>query len=348
MSVNIEKDDWAKNPTNGERGHTNIPNSRPPQPPNNYSSSSTSTSPHKRKRSDSEERQTSSATSYHSHSMPKSPQQRRLEHESGTNKGTEEAEVPLQRQSHYRPSSPNHDEDRPIRSKYPPLESESQAHSQSTKGWYSQEAQSASQPYSTQRPDSADVHLAETLQGESRMYEQQSQRGGGTDSPEDDDERGTPQRYGEYGTGNTPLSGVEAERKRRKRVFSNRTKTGCMTCRRRKKKCDEQHPECESTQRYLSVDYQLMCLKATTAFVVASSVKGIILGTHGKSHLAAKDPYLYSQRTAIPIHHQAINLRAASNRVIAARSILTSMRKTHDLFSSGTNHLKVERLDPSW
>ena len=33
--------------------------------------------------------------------------------------------------------------------------------------------------------------------------------------------------------------------KRRKRVFSNRTKTGCITCRRRKKKCDEGKPECE-------------------------------------------------------------------------------------------------------
>ena len=38
---------------------------------------------------------------------------------------------------------------------------------------------------------------------------------------------------------------VDADRKRRKRVFSNRTKTGCMTCRKRKKKCDELHPECE-------------------------------------------------------------------------------------------------------
>ena len=31
----------------------------------------------------------------------------------------------------------------------------------------------------------------------------------------------------------------------RKRNFSNRTKTGCLTCRRRKKKCDETHPICE-------------------------------------------------------------------------------------------------------
>lgn len=31
----------------------------------------------------------------------------------------------------------------------------------------------------------------------------------------------------------------------RKRKFNNRTKTGCLTCRRRKKKCDETHPICE-------------------------------------------------------------------------------------------------------
>jgi len=251
LSVSTQRDDWAKNSTNGDGGHTYVSGGRHPQPPNNYSSSSTSTSPHKRKRSDSEERQTSSATSYHSHSMPKSPDQRRPEHEPGTIQGIEETDAPLQRQSHYRHGSPNNDDNRPIRSKYPPLESENQEHSQSAKGWYSQETQSAGQPYSTQRTDPSDIHLAETLRGESRLYEQQSQRGGGTDSPEDDDEQGTPQPYAEYGTGNTPLSGVEAERKRRKRVFSNRTKTGCMTCRRRKKKCDEQHPECEFTQMYL-------------------------------------------------------------------------------------------------
>lgn len=254
LSVSTQRDDWVKNSANGDGGHPSAPGGRHPPPPKKYSPSSTSTSPHKRKRSDSEERQTSSATSYHSHSMPKSPEQRRVEHEPGISQGMEETEAPVQRQSHYRHESPNHDDNRPIRSKYPPLEEESREDSQSAKGWYSQETQPTSLPYSAQRSDLSDVHLAETLQGESRMYEQQSQRGGGTDSPEDDDERGTPQRYAEYGTGNTPLSGVEAERKRRKRVFSNRTKTGCMTCRRRKKKCDEQHPECELIQRHLCED----------------------------------------------------------------------------------------------
>lgn len=36
----------------------------------------------------------------------------------------------------------------------------------------------------------------------------------------------------------------ENDPKRRKRNFSNRTKTGCHTCRQRKKKCDEGKPEC--------------------------------------------------------------------------------------------------------
>jgi len=42
-----------------------------------------------------------------------------------------------------------------------------------------------------------------------------------------------------------PATGVRVDPKRRKRVFSNRTKTGCITCRRRKKKCDEGKPECQ-------------------------------------------------------------------------------------------------------
>lgn len=37
---------------------------------------------------------------------------------------------------------------------------------------------------------------------------------------------------------------LQHDAKKRKRNFSNRTKTGCLTCRKRKKKCDEQKPEC--------------------------------------------------------------------------------------------------------
>lgn len=40
---------------------------------------------------------------------------------------------------------------------------------------------------------------------------------------------------------------LQHDSKKRKRNFSNRTKTGCLTCRKRKKKCDEQKPECEQS-----------------------------------------------------------------------------------------------------
>lgn len=53
------------------------------------------------------------------------------------------------------------------------------------------------------------------------------------------------------GYAGTPTSNGETTgpQRPRKRIFSNRTKTGCGTCRRRKKKCDEQHPTCKLTSR---------------------------------------------------------------------------------------------------
>lgn len=46
---------------------------------------------------------------------------------------------------------------------------------------------------------------------------------------------------GEYRQGSV----FQHDPQKRKRNFSKRTKTGCLTCRMRKKKCDEQKPECE-------------------------------------------------------------------------------------------------------
>lgn len=96
------------------------------------------------------------------------------------------------------------------------------------------------QPYYAQPPDDSEAILAEALQREN---------GNGPVpresfvSPETDDP--TRPQYGDYGQTRSQIA--DAERKRRKRVFSNRTKTGCMTCRKRKKKCDELHPECKFT-----------------------------------------------------------------------------------------------------
>lgn len=54
------------------------------------------------------------------------------------------------------------------------------------------------------------------------------------------------QQYSDYDRNGSAVQ-VDSSGKRRKRIFSNRTKTGCMTCRKRKKKCDELHPECKRT-----------------------------------------------------------------------------------------------------
>ncbi|KAK2612359.1 hypothetical protein QQS21_001623 [Conoideocrella luteorostrata] len=54
---------------------------------------------------------------------------------------------------------------------------------------------------------------------------------------------------GPYGSEQRPDTLLHHDPKKRKRNFSNRTKTGCLTCRKRKKKCDEQKPECSNCIR---------------------------------------------------------------------------------------------------
>lgn len=96
---------------------------------------------------------------------------------------------------------------------------------------------------SQERAYYSESQMAEALQRENRNYDNGADR----DSyppPDEDDDEDSQQQYTTYG-GSREAGTAELERKRRKRVFSNRTKTGCMTCRRRKKKCDELHPECE-------------------------------------------------------------------------------------------------------
>ena len=94
------------------------------------------------------------------------------------------------------------------------------------------------------RPYYSDAHLAETLQRENRSYDNPPPNRGSYGTPEEEDEQQG--QYGEYNGSREGQSGSDMmNRGKRKRIFSNRTKTGCMTCRRRKKKCDEQHPECE-------------------------------------------------------------------------------------------------------
>ncbi|KAG8528083.1 uncharacterized protein KY384_006999 [Bacidia gigantensis] len=98
-----------------------------------------------------------------------------------------------------------------------------------------------------ERPYYSESHLAEALQRENHNYDAMPERESFSQAEDEDDNPPEPQ-YTTYG-GSREAGTADMDRKRRKRVFSNRTKTGCMTCRRRKKKCDEQHPECNNCLR---------------------------------------------------------------------------------------------------
>ena len=100
--------------------------------------------------------------------------------------------------------------------------------------------------------DSSDAQLAEALQREAQAQNPHRGWGIGARSEHDD----PADQYGAYGADRTSQGAVQAGPKR-KRVFSNRTKTGCMTCRKRKKKCDEGHPYCEFAAILSSLAYYL-------------------------------------------------------------------------------------------
>ncbi|KIX00120.1 uncharacterized protein Z518_10257 [Rhinocladiella mackenziei CBS 650.93] len=90
------------------------------------------------------------------------------------------------------------------------------------------------------RPNTSEAQLAEVLQRETHAQETQPKPWDLQPSTNGDV---NPDQYGPDGA----TIGTPAQK--RKRNFANRTKTGCMTCRQRKKKCDEQHPICRNCIR---------------------------------------------------------------------------------------------------
>lgn len=90
-------------------------------------------------------------------------------------------------------------------------------------------------------PAQTDEQIGDTLR---RATDQTDQGDYPNTSPEGDD-RSVSYYEGAYGSSQNPDPMLQHDPKKRKRNFSNRTKTGCLTCRKRKKKCDETKPECE-------------------------------------------------------------------------------------------------------
>ena len=191
-----------------------------------------SLSPAKRKRSYPDEDDNRSNLPYHAHALaPTNHQEKRslsprMRMQAQNGRFAHDEPVLRQPESHLQPTNGiiHYEQERP-----PPLSSHYDPHAQ------------PSTPYYTRPPDDAEARLAEAFQRGTQASHQPHMRAD-YGSPEDDDGHNM-QEYGKYST--TQRSSMSGDGKRRKRVFSNRTKTGCLTCRKRKKKCDEAHPECE-------------------------------------------------------------------------------------------------------
>lgn len=112
--------------------------------------------------------------------------------------------------------------------------------------WQDYDSHLISQAQKAQNLDTSDAQLVEALQRETHSTDSIEQKSWvtGQASVSGESEQRSTQPYGQDKT----QGGVQVGPKR-KRVFSNRTKTGCLTCRRRKKKCDEQHPSCNNCIR---------------------------------------------------------------------------------------------------
>ena len=104
--------------------------------------------------------------------------------------------------------------------------------------------------YSAQTHTISDERIREALQRASQNMN--AQQRGGYQSLEDDDSSANP--YGNCGHDRREVT-ASSNPKKRKRNFSNRTKTGCMTCRKRKKKCDEDRPECKSHNTFEALQF---------------------------------------------------------------------------------------------
>ncbi|MBE3046947.1 hypothetical protein IMZ48_31350 [Candidatus Bathyarchaeota archaeon] len=110
----------------------------------------------------------------------------------------------------------------------------------------SQQRSQQSQPAPSSRTPPVHTHSDDPSSGPNRREHGYSQMDEESESsPEADDHSGSVHATSPYGERRENGVILVDQEKKRKRNFSNRTKTGCMTCRKRKKKCDELKPECE-------------------------------------------------------------------------------------------------------
>lgn len=182
---------------------------------------------HKRKRADSLDQHSSSAASFHNHALP-SASKEALSTVTTIMSEPDSARGDGQKEPKLSGGHEPHGAEGQYRSYLQTSEETRQYSSQEY--WQTRQFQQSSY-------NMPDEQLGEVLQRASRTLDDNQRRDNA--SPNDDDTPYTP-----YDTEKRDVIS-QSDPKKRKRNFSNRTKTGCMTCRKRKKKCDETRPECK-------------------------------------------------------------------------------------------------------
>lgn len=237
ITTTQDHQDWpSTTTTNGERTHLPDRQMNISQNSNHYSDENS----HKRKRSGSMDQGSSSANSYHSHALPNSTK-------ATPTTATTESDGIRDDTSARAKSQSQVDSREPYDSQYRQFMSANESVRDATPNdmWHSRH-------YPQQHSQvNSDEHLGEVLQRASQSLDAQQQQ-------HEYDRRtlsGDDNRYADpqsaYSQERRELS-AQSDPKKRKRNFSNRTKTGCMTCRRRKKKCDESRPECKLLGNHFS------------------------------------------------------------------------------------------------
>lgn len=130
--------------------------------------------------------------------------------------------------------------------------------------WYPSHNREERNPYDTQQNSATSAHgnteeqIGDALR---RATGQMDNHSDYTNTSPDGDDRSMAMYGSPYTPEHRQDSILQHDPKKRKRNFSNRTKTGCLTCRKRKKKCDEQKPECKNySQFFLSFYFPSTCL----------------------------------------------------------------------------------------
>lgn len=162
--------------------------------------------------------------------------------------------------------------------------------------WHSQYSRDERSAYETQNSAGSLASQPEG-QGEDSLRRSQMDSQGYSPTSPDGDEGSY------YGGSYTPEhrrdgTVIQSDPKKRKRNFSNRTKTGCLTCRKRKKKCDESKPECKWFPNRFETGRKLIAIpKATTVSEEASSAKAMRTNVGIKRWKTSLRPSRLSRRT---------------------------------------------------